>query len=67
MKKVKNNYVCFDPYTGYVLSFLSRKAQNKFTAHGFWYFSRSEGRFNADFRKAHARGAYRQFLEGMPK
>lgn len=65
MKKAENNYCAFDPYTGYVLGFPSRKAMNKFTAHGFWYFSRSEGRFNADFCKAQARGAYRQFLEGL--
>ena len=67
MKTNKNRYTCFDPYTGYVLGFPARKAMNSFTTHGFWYFSRSEKRFNADFRKAHARGAYRQFLEGMSK
>lgn len=65
MEKVKNSYVCFDPYTGYVLGFPTRKAMSKFTTHGFWYFSRSEGRFDMSFRKAHARGAYRQFLEGL--
>lgn len=65
MKKLENNYICFDPYTGYVLGFSTRKAMRQFTSHGFWYFSRSEGRFDAEFRKAHARGAYRQFLEGL--
>lgn len=65
MKKLENNYICFDPYTGYVLGFSTRKAMRQFTSHGFWYFSRSEGRFDAKFRKAHARGAYRQFLEGL--
>ena len=67
MKKVENNYTCFDPYTGYVLGFPSRKAMNSFTSHGFWYFSRDGKRFDADLRKAHARGAYRQFLEGISK
>lgn len=65
MEKVKNSYVCFDPYTGYVLGFPTKRAMKRFTSYGFWYFSRSEQRFNADFRKAHARGAYRQFLEGL--
>lgn len=67
MKKAENQYTAFDPYSGYVLGFPTRKAMNKFTAHGFWYFSRNEKRFDAKFRKAHARGAYRQFLEGMSK
>ena len=65
MEKATNQYVAFDPYTGYVLGFPTRKSMRSFTAHGFWYFSRSEGRFSADFRKAHARGAYLQYLEGL--
>lgn len=65
MKTLKNQYTAFDPYTGYVLGFPTRKAMSKFTVHGFWYFSRNEKRFDANFRKAHARGAYRQFLEGL--
>lgn len=65
MKKVKNNYCAFDPYTGYILGFPTRKAMNKFTSHGFWYFSRNEKRFSTDFRKVHARGAYRMYLEGL--
>lgn len=65
MKTKANSYVCFDPYSGYVLGFHSRRAMNNFTAHGFWYFSRSEQRFDANFRKAHARGAYRMYLEGL--
>lgn len=65
MKTNRNNYTCFDPYTGYVLGFSTRKAMKRFTSHSFWYFSRSEQRFNADFRKAHAREAYRVYLEGL--
>lgn len=65
MKTNKNQYTAFDPYTGYVLGFPARKAMNKFTGHGFWYFSRNGVRFNAEFRKAHARGAYRMYLEGL--
>lgn len=65
MKTNKNQYTAFDPYTGYVLGFPTRKAMSKFTAHGFWYFSRSEGRFDMTFREAHARGAYRMYLEGL--
>lgn len=65
MKTRANNYVCFDPYSGYVLGFHSRRAMKRFTSHGFWYFSRSEKRFNAEFRRANARGAYRQYLEGL--
>lgn len=67
MKKAENNYCAFDPYTGYVLGFSTKRDMRSFTSHGFWYFSRNEKRFDAKFRKAHARGAYRQFLEGMPK
>lgn len=65
MKKLENNYCAFDPYTGYVLGFPTRRDMRSFTAHGFWYFSRDGKRFDANFRKAHARGAYRQFLEGL--
>lgn len=65
MRTKLNNYYAFDPYSGYVLGFPSRKAMKRFTKHGFWYFSRSEGRFSADSRKAHARGAYLQYLEGL--
>lgn len=65
MKTNKNQYTAFDPYTGYILGFPTRKAMSKFTVHGFWYFSRSGKRFDADFRKTHARGAYRMYLEGL--
>lgn len=65
MKKVKNSYYTFNPYTGYVLGFPAKRVMKRFTSHGFWYFSRSEQKFNAKFRKAHARGAYRVYLEGL--
>lgn len=65
MKTKANNYCAFDPYTGYVLGFPTKKSMKRFTSQGFWYFSRSEGRFDAEFRKAHARGAYRVYLEGL--
>lgn len=63
MKTKPNNYCAFDPYSGYILGFPTRKAMKRFTRHGFWYFSRNEKRFDANFRKAHARGAYLQYLE----